>query len=208
MDGVFSEILFCSLRNVGSAHARRRCCFDELSTSSPDSRVVGSVKFSIEDQHLLPGNRTLAAAEGLQIDIRRYFPSPPFSSPFHDAGMLVTALQYSGWPLARLFHRQSRRHRPEFLRIASTADTARLTAHIPFRSRRGNARLRPCTALTILRRRVLCCIVVSSATAASMESELVPTFLGSFAVGTLITERPPHNTVRAAFPHTASTLGE
>jgi hypothetical protein len=27
------------------------------------------------------------------------------------------------------------------------------------------------------------------------------------AVGTLITERPPHNTVRAAFPHTAPTSG-
>ena len=27
------------------------------------------------------------------------------------------------------------------------------------------------------------------------------------AVGTLITERPPHKAVRAAFPHTASTLG-
>ena len=27
------------------------------------------------------------------------------------------------------------------------------------------------------------------------------------AVGTLITERPPHRTVRAAFPHTAPTLG-
>src|SRR5712691_6440258 len=27
------------------------------------------------------------------------------------------------------------------------------------------------------------------------------------AVGTLITERPPHRTVRAAFPHTAPTSG-
>ena len=27
------------------------------------------------------------------------------------------------------------------------------------------------------------------------------------AVGTLIAERPPHRTVRAAFPHTAPTLG-
>jgi hypothetical protein len=27
------------------------------------------------------------------------------------------------------------------------------------------------------------------------------------AVGTLITERPPHKAVQAAFPHTASTLG-
>ncbi|MGY3614034.1 hypothetical protein ACVJGD_000230 [Bradyrhizobium sp. USDA 10063] len=41
-----------------------------------------------------------------------------------------------------------------------------------------------------------------------LQAPLVPTFLGTFAVGTLITERPPHNTVRAAFPHTASTLGE
>ena len=30
----------------------------------------------------------------------------------------------------------------------------------------------------------------------------------SVAVGTLIAERPPHRTVRAAFPHTAPTLGE
>lgn len=37
--------------------------------------------------------------------------------------------------------------------------------------------------------------------------DLVPTFPGKFAVGTLITKRPPHNTVRAAFPHTAPTLG-
>ena len=29
----------------------------------------------------------------------------------------------------------------------------------------------------------------------------------SIAVGTLIAERPPHRTVRAAFPHTAPTLG-
>jgi hypothetical protein len=27
------------------------------------------------------------------------------------------------------------------------------------------------------------------------------------AVGTLISERPPHRTVRAGFPHTAPTLG-
>ena len=27
------------------------------------------------------------------------------------------------------------------------------------------------------------------------------------AVGTLVTERPPHKAVQAAFPHTASTLG-
>ncbi len=34
-------------------------------------------------------------------------------------------------------------------------------------------------------------------------------FYGKFqiAVGTLITERRPHRTVRAAFPHTAPTLG-
>jgi trans-feruloyl-CoA hydratase/vanillin synthase len=30
---------------------------------------------------------------------------------------------------------------------------------------------------------------------------------GMIAVGTLITERPPHRTVQAAFPHTAPTLG-
>jgi hypothetical protein len=30
---------------------------------------------------------------------------------------------------------------------------------------------------------------------------------GLDAVGTLITERPPHRTVRAAFPHTAPTSG-
>src|SRR5216683_8082603 len=30
---------------------------------------------------------------------------------------------------------------------------------------------------------------------------------GAIAVGTLIAERPPHRTVRAAFPHTAPTLG-
>jgi hypothetical protein len=29
----------------------------------------------------------------------------------------------------------------------------------------------------------------------------------AIAVGTLIAERPPHRTVRAAFPHTAPTLG-
>jgi hypothetical protein len=29
----------------------------------------------------------------------------------------------------------------------------------------------------------------------------------TIAVGTLIAERPPHRTVRAAFPHTAPTLG-
>ena len=29
----------------------------------------------------------------------------------------------------------------------------------------------------------------------------------SIAVGTPITERPPHRTVRAEFPHTAPTLG-
>ena len=29
----------------------------------------------------------------------------------------------------------------------------------------------------------------------------------AIAVGTLITERPPHNAVRAAFPHTAPTSG-
>src|SRR5215207_971585 len=31
--------------------------------------------------------------------------------------------------------------------------------------------------------------------------------LAPIAVGTLIAERPPHRTVRAAFPHTAPTLG-
>jgi tripartite-type tricarboxylate transporter receptor subunit TctC len=34
-----------------------------------------------------------------------------------------------------------------------------------------------------------------------------PHLTGAIAVGTLITERPPHNTVRAAFPHTAPTSG-
>ena len=29
----------------------------------------------------------------------------------------------------------------------------------------------------------------------------------AIAVGTLISKRPPHRTVRAAFPHTAPTLG-
>ncbi|MHC6158336.1 hypothetical protein ACVSQB_42325, partial [Bradyrhizobium elkanii] len=53
---------------------------------------------SIEDQHLLPANRTLAAAEGPQIDIRRCFLSPSFSSPFHDAGMLVTAFRIRDGP--------------------------------------------------------------------------------------------------------------
>src|SRR5881628_2819361 len=31
--------------------------------------------------------------------------------------------------------------------------------------------------------------------------------LAHIAVGTLIAERPPHRSVRAAFPHTAPTLG-
>src|SRR6266702_6907297 len=31
---------------------------------------------------------------------------------------------------------------------------------------------------------------------------------GEIAVGTLISERPPHRSVRAAFPHTAPTSGE
>jgi len=31
--------------------------------------------------------------------------------------------------------------------------------------------------------------------------------IGGDAVGTPITERPPHRTVQAAFPHTAPTLG-
>src|SRR5712691_4236140 len=31
--------------------------------------------------------------------------------------------------------------------------------------------------------------------------------VATIAVGTLIAERPPHRTVRAAFPHTAPTLG-
>jgi hypothetical protein len=35
----------------------------------------------------------------------------------------------------------------------------------------------------------------------------VETVAYSDAVGTLITERPPHKTVRAAFPHTAPTSG-
>src|SRR5438067_1660422 len=34
-----------------------------------------------------------------------------------------------------------------------------------------------------------------------------PQQTASIAVGTLIAERPPHRTVRAAFPHTAPTLG-
>ena len=32
--------------------------------------------------------------------------------------------------------------------------------------------------------------------------------IGGIAAGTIITDRPPHRTVRAAFPHTAPTLDE
>src|SRR6267143_5287622 len=38
-------------------------------------------------------------------------------------------------------------------------------------------------------------------------SDFLPRSEATIAVGTLIAERPPHRTVRAAFPHTAPTLG-
>src|SRR5437870_411072 len=38
-------------------------------------------------------------------------------------------------------------------------------------------------------------------------NRLTPPQSVSFAVGTLIAERPPHRSVRAAFPHTAPTSG-
>jgi hypothetical protein len=39
-------------------------------------------------------------------------------------------------------------------------------------------------------------------------TELVLAFLRGIAVGTPVTGCPPHNTVRAAFPHTAPTFGD
>lgn len=42
---------------------------------------------------------------------------------------------------------------------------------------------------------------------ASAEARLRAKADATIAVGTLISERPPHRTVQAAFPHTAPTLG-
>ena len=46
------------------------------------------------------------------------------------------------------------------------------------------------------------------AVVSGIKGHVVARSVATIAVGTLISERPPHRSVRAAFPHTAPTSGE